>query len=566
MAQTTNNDSTLMTPIKRLLQVLKLEKKEVSAIYLFAILSGLLQLSIPLGIQAILNFVLAGAISTSMVILITMVVTAVFFSGVLQVGQMRVIEKIQQRIFSRYSFEFAWRVPKLDLQKVDHYYMPELMNRFFDTVSLQKGLSRLLLDIPSATIQVFFGLILLSMYSNIFIIFSLFTLIIVYLILRNTGAKGLRTSLEESENKYAVVAWLEEVARVLKSFRFSRNSNLPVERTDEYVVNYLDARTRHFKVLLVQYWSLIFFKVIITTGMLVVGGVLLVKNQINIGQFVASEILILTVLSAVEKLIQSLDKVYDVLTSVEKLGKVLDIPIEQEGTLSIADNTNPLSVEMQHVKFGYNQFVTILNNVSFSVSPGHTLCIMGATGSGKSSILRLLTGSYRQYEGNILVDGVPIGNYNHDSLRATTGILFHQQDIFQGTLFENISLGDQSIKAADILALAQKIGLESFITSLKDGFDAVIDPAGKRLSGSVIRKILLLRALISSPRLLLLEEPWQGFDEHSQRMIKNYLLKDTSKTTVIVATNDEEFAKSADTIVIMKDGLVDKYGKPDQVL
>jgi ABC-type bacteriocin/lantibiotic exporter with double-glycine peptidase domain len=133
-------------------------------------------------------------------------------------------------------------------------------------------------------------------------------------------------------------------------------------------------------------------------------------------------------------------------------------------------------------------------------------------------------------------------------------------------LFENISLGDQSIKAADILALAQKIGLESFITSLKDGFDAVIDPAGKRLSGSVIRKILLLRALISSPRLLLLEEPWQGFDEHSQRMIKNYLLKDTSKTTVIVATNDEEFAKSADTIVIMKDGLVDKYGKPDQVL
>jgi ABC-type bacteriocin/lantibiotic exporter with double-glycine peptidase domain len=440
------------------------------------------------------------------------------------------------------------------------------MNRFFDTVSLQKGLSRLLLDIPSATIQVFFGLILLSMYSNIFIIFSLFTLIIVYLILRNTGAKGLRTSLEESENKYAVVAWLEEVARVLKSFRFSRNSNLPVERTDEYVVNYLDARTRHFKVLLVQYWSLIFFKVIITTGMLVVGGVLLVKNQINIGQFVASEILILTVLSAVEKLIQSLDKVYDVLTSVEKLGKVLDIPIEQEGTLSIADNTNPLSVEMQHVKFGYNQFVTILNNVSFSVSPGHTLCIMGATGSGKSSILRLLTGSYREYEGNILVDGVPIGNYNHDSLRATTGILFHQQDIFQGTLFENISLGDQSIKAADILALAQKIGLESFITSLKDGFDAVIDPAGKRLSGSVIRKILLLRALISSPRLLLLEEPWQGFDEHSQRMIKNYLLKDTSKTTVIVATNDEEFAKSADTIVIMKDGLVDKYGKPDQVL
>jgi ABC-type bacteriocin/lantibiotic exporter with double-glycine peptidase domain len=566
MATTTHSDPSGLTPLKRLLQVLRLEKKEVSAIYLYAILSGLLQLSIPLGIQAILNFVLAGSISTSMIILITLVVTAVFLSGVMQVGQMRVIEKIQQRIFARYSFEFAWRVPKLDLQKVDSYYMPEMMNRFFDTISLQKGLSRLLLDMPAATIQVIFGLLLLSMYSNIFILFSLLTLLIVYLILRNTSARGLQTSLEESNHKYAVVAWLEEVARVLKSFRFSRNSNLPVERADKYVTNYLDARTRHFKVLLIQYWSLIAFKVIITTGMLVVGGILLVQNQINIGQFVASEILILTVLAAVEKLIQSLDKVYDVLTSVEKLGKVLDKPVEQDGTLQLDATAAPLSVELQHVTFGYNDALTILHNVSLSVAPGETLCIMGNAGSGKSSILRLLTGSYRQFEGNILINGVPIGNYDHDSLRASTGILFHQQDIFQGTLYENISLGDTSIPADEILALAEKIGLESFITSLKEGFDTPIDPVGKRLSGSVIRKILLLRALISSPRLLLLEEPWQGFDESSQQRIRQYLLKDTGDTTVIVAANDEDFARYADKVIVLKDGMVEKYGKPDQVL
>jgi ABC-type bacteriocin/lantibiotic exporter with double-glycine peptidase domain len=546
--------------------VLKLEKKDVSSIYLYAILAGLLQLSIPLGIQAILNFVLAGAISTSMVILIVMVVTAVFLSGVLQVGQMRVIEKIQQRVFARYSFEFAWRVPKMDLQKLDGYYMPEMMNRFFDTVSLQKGLSKLLLDIPSATIQVIFGLLLLSLYSNIFILFSLFTLLIVYLILRNTGARGLRTSLQESENKYAVVAWFEEVARVLKSFRFSRTTNLPVDRTDVHVSNYLDARTEHFKVLMLQYWALIFFKVIITTGMLVVGGVLLVQNQINIGQFVASEILILTVLSAVEKLIQSLDKVYDVLTSVEKLGKVLDKPLEKGGTLQLETSSEPLSVDMKNLHFGYNDAHMILKDISLKVLSGERLCVMGADGSGKSTLLRLLTGSYSHFEGNILINGVPIGNYDHESLRATTGILFHQQDIFQGTLYENITLGDKSIKAADILSLANKIGLESFITSLNEGFDTQIDPLGKRLSGSVIRKVLLLRALISNPRLLLLEEPWQGFDEDSQQRIKSYLLNEIPKTTVIVATNDESYAKKASAVLLMKDGMIEKFGKPDQVI
>jgi ATP-binding cassette subfamily B protein len=566
MAQETHNDPSIQTPLKRFLQVLKLEKKDVSSIYLYAILSGLLQLSIPLGIQAILNFVLAGAISTSMVILIVMVVVAVFLSGVMQVGQMRVIEKIQQRIFARYSFEFAWRVPRLDLQKTDSYYMPEMMNRFFDTVSLQKGLSKLLLDIPAATIQVIFGLLLLSMYSNIFIIFSLFTILIVYLILRGTSARGLRTSLEESEHKYAVVAWLEEVARVLKSFRFSRQSNLPVDRTDIYVTNYLDARTRHFNVLLIQYWALIVFKVIITTGMLVVGGILLVQNQINIGQFVASEILILTVLASVEKLIQSLDKVYDVLTSVEKLGKVIDKPLEDSGTLELNANSAPLSVEMKYLNFGYNDSRLILKDISFEIKAGQKVCLMGADGSGRSTLLRLLTGSYNQFDGSVLINGVPICNYNSDSLRAATGILFHQQDIFQGSLYENISLGDSAVKASDILELSKKIGLESFITSLKEGFDTKIDPAGKRLSGSVIRKILLLRALISNPKLLLLEEPWLGFDEISQRLIKHYLLNEIPQTTVIVAANDDDFARKSGLVMVMKDGAIEKFGNPNQVL
>lgn len=566
MADISSGDKPSKKPVTRLLEVLRLESKDVSSIYFFAILAGLLQLSIPLGIQAVINFVLAGAISTSMVVLIVLIVVAVFLSGLVQVSQMKVIEKIQQRIFARYSFEFAWRVPRLDVQKVDGYYMPEMMNRFFDTIALQKGLSRLLLDIPIATIQVLFGLILLSLYSNIFIIFSIIVILIIYLIIYTTGSRGLRTSLEESEFKYGVAAWLEEVARVFKSFRFSRLSNLPVEKADKLVTNYLDARTRHFKILVLQYWALIVFKILITAGMLVVGGALLVQNKINIGQFVASEIVILTVLGSVEKLIQSLDKVYDVLTSVEKLGKVLDKPIEQDGTLSLQESNEGLAVSVHDLNFGYNDTAQILNNINLEVKSGQKVCVMGTGGSGKSTLLRTLTGSYLHFDGAICINGIPIGNYDHDSLRSSTGILFHQQDIFQGTLLENISLGDKNVTAENILMLARKIGLESFIVSLKEGFDTEIDPAGKRLSGGIIRKILLLRALLSQPRLLLLEEPWQGFDEQSQKQIIRYILKDLSGSTAIIASNEEEFAKQCDLVVLMQSGSIIKQGKPSEVL
>lgn len=561
-----SSDGILKSPLKRLGQVLKLEKKEIGAIYFYAILAGLLQLSVPLGIQAIINFVLAGALSTSMVVLIVMVVIGVFFTGLLQVNQMKIIEKIQQRIFARYSFEFAWRIPKLDMKKVDGYYLPEMVNRFFDIISLQKSLSKLLLDIPTATIQIIFGLVLLSLYANVFIIFSLLVVFMLYLILYLTGGRGLKTSLQESEHKYEVASWLEEVARVLKSFRFSRGSLLPVDKTDVIVSKYLDARTGHFKILMLQYWSLIVFKILITGGMLIVGSILLVQNEINIGQFVAAEIVILTVLASIEKFIQSLDKVYDLLTSLEKLGKVLDKPLEKEGTLKVTEGSKGLAVALNNLSFGYGSHHLVLNNVSFELPSGSKAVFMGSEGSGKSTIIRLLTGSYHDFEGSITIDGIPIGNYDPDSIRAHTGILFSQQDIFQGTLYENIALGNTKITTQDIIELAEKIGLKSFIIGLKNGFDTLIEPTGRRLPGGVIRKILLLRALVAHPRLLLLEEPWSGFDATSKELIRNYLLHHIPDTTCIIITNDRSFAKQSNYVVEMQEGTIVKQGKPDQVL
>ncbi|MBK7885694.1 MAG: ABC transporter ATP-binding protein [Chitinophagaceae bacterium] len=315
--------------LQRIFKVIRLEKNEISSIYFYAILSGLIQLSLPLGIQSLISFVLGGSLSTSLVVLIVLVVSGVFFTGLLQVNQMKLIEKIQQKIFVRYSFGFADRIPKLNLSAVDNYYLPELVNRFFDTVLLQKGISKILLDIPAASIQIFFGLILLSFYHPVFIFFGISLITIIFIILRLAGGKGLETSIQESNYKYAVIGWLEEIARVVKSFKFSKNNTLHIGSTNKLVTGYLDRRTSHFKILLIQYWSLIAFKVLITAAMLIVGSILLVNQQLNIGQFIAAEIVLLMVITSVEKIIVNLDKVYDILTSVEKLATVIDKPIEK---------------------------------------------------------------------------------------------------------------------------------------------------------------------------------------------------------------------------------------------
>ncbi|MDO9156700.1 MAG: ATP-binding cassette domain-containing protein [Sediminibacterium sp.] len=548
-----------MGAARKILELLNLDKKDVSSIYAFAILAGILSLAMPLGIQTIIGFVLAGSLSTSIVVLIVLVVAAVIIYGLLQVRQLQVTEKIQQKIFVRYSFEFADRLPKMNIEKLDAYYLPELVNRFFDTISLQKAVEKLLLDVPAAVIQIFFGLILLSFYHPVFIAFGAVLALIGYLIMRFTLPAGFQASIEASDQKYATAAWLEEMARVIKSFKYSRGTELNIKKTDGIVSNYLHARTTYFKVLLTQSWSLIMFKVLITAAMLIVGAVLLVDQQINIGQFIAADIVILSIIASVEKLILNMDKVYDVLTSVEKLSKITESEIETQGTVELSDLNKGVSILFENVGFVYGNQSKALEGLQLDIAAGDKVCIMGESGSGKSTILRLLTGAFKNFSGSILVDGIPMGNYNLQSVRSQTGILLSQQDIFHGTIWENITMGSSQIQYDEVTDLVNRCGLTSFIQSLPKGYDTLLDPTGKRLNSKIRQDILLLRALLGKKRLLLLEEPLNFLEKRYKQNIQDYIFSEEN-ATVIIATNDVEIAARCNKVIYLQDGFVKAAG------
>ena len=354
-----------------------------------------------------------------------------------------------------------------------------------------------------------------------------------------------------------MAGWLQEIARVVMSFKFSRGSQLHLIKTDKLVTGYLEARTSHFKILLIQYWSLIAFKVIITASMLIVGSFLLVNEQLNIGQFIAAEIVILIVMSSVEKLIGNLDNVYDVLTSVEKLSKLPDNPMEITGEYAEGKNKKMgMTIKVNELNFAYETDKPILQDISFTVKSGEKICISGEDGSGKSTLLRVLTGSYQPYDGIITIDEIPISNYNLNALRSQTGTFLGMQDIFEGTLYENISMGNKEISNQEIMVLARKIGLSDFLETQKEGLQLYLDPAGRRLSRKIIHRILLLRALIHQPRLLLLEEPWLGLEPIQSEKIKNYLLNELKNVTVIVCTNDDSFASSCNQQIHMSNGRI----------
>ena len=541
----------------KLFRLLRLDGKEITALYLLSILSGLIQLSLPLGIQAIINFAIVATgrkqLPASMWVLILLVVLGVLFTGMLKINQMKIVEKIQQKIFTRFSFEFSYRIPKLNVKSIDQYHLPELVNRFFDIPTLQKSMAKLLLDIPTAVIQLCFGLILLAFYNSVFIVFGVILLVVLYLILYISSPKGFEASLEESNYKYDIGGWVQEIARGIKTFKFFNSFNLHLEKTNHLLEGYLHSRNRHFQILKLQYWSLVVFKILITASMLIVGGILLIRQEINIGQFIAAEIIILTIMNAVEKLIVSLETVYDLLTSVEKINKITEKPIDEEGSYEFIKKQG-IQIEAKNLSFGFEK-TAILKNINFLIKPGQKVAITGDGDSGKTVLLRMLTGVFQDFEGDLSYDNVPINNYNLNTLRNHIGIYMQKQDIFSASLWENITLGNKDVKEQDVLDTFKIVGLDNFYKSLNKGFDTHLEPTGKQLSSSSVQKLLIARSLLNQPALLLLDEPMKLIAADDKQYLKNYLfgLKDV---TIIFTTNDPALIAKCDMVIHLDNGQI----------
>ena len=242
-----------MSPIERFKNLIIVDKKDVYQLLIYAVLAGLISLSIPLGIQSIINFIQAGQVSTSWIVLVFIVVIGVAFVGILKIMQFRITENIQQKIFVRSSFEFAYRFPKIKFNQIYKYSPPELANRFFDTLTVQKGFSKLILEVSTSALQIIFGILLLSLYHPFFIFFGIILLVLLYFIFKINFDSGLETSLKESKYKYKVAHWLQEIARNHLSFKNGKLFDFSLNKNDSLVNEYLSHRESHFKVLRKQF-------------------------------------------------------------------------------------------------------------------------------------------------------------------------------------------------------------------------------------------------------------------------------------------------------------------------
>lgn len=549
-----------MSPISRFFRLIRSEKKDLYYLYGYAIMSGLINLSLPLGTQAIIGLVSSGQSSTSLIVLIGFVLLGLLFVGVLQIMQFTLVEYLQQRIFTKAALEFSYRVTHVKMESILRLHAPEMMNRFFDVLTIQKGISKLLLDLSAASLQVFFGLLLLSFYHPFFIFLGIFFVLVLALIVKLSGPRGLESSLKESKHKYKVVHILEEIARTLQTLRLIGKTDWPEKKVNDEVNLYLEARTKHFKVLLLQLCSLVSFKFIITGSLLVMGSVLLVNRQLNIGQFVAAEIIIIIILNAVEKLMQSLDVVYDVLTAIDKVGMVTDMPLENYHGHNFNDSKKPgFDIEIDNLNYSFpDSNESVLNNISLKFESGKKYCLSGFNGSGKTTFINVICGLYENYTGSIRYDNFSLRDINLADLRLAIGDNLFYEDIFEGTILENISVNRPDVTLSQVYNVVEKIGLLNFVSNCREGINTQLVAGAKGLPGSITQKIIMARCLVGPRKLLLINEAGIKLIPAEKRKLIIELTRLNS--TIIFISNDFELMKVCDETIVLKQGKVELKG------
>ena len=555
-SSTDENSGKPLSPFRRLVHLLSTEKKDIVYILIYAVIIGLVSLVLPLGLQTTVELISGGVFFSSIYILIGLVILGVIFSGVLQIVQLSLVEHLQRRVFTKAAFEFAYRIPRIRLESLTKNYAPELVNRFFDILTIQKGLPKLLIDISSGAIQIFFGLLLLSLYHPFFVFFGLFLLIVIALMFSVTGPRGLKSSLSESKYKYKVVQWLEELARVMGPFKLAGNTNLPVKNTDFSVSNYLKHRKTHFTILQIQFSLFVFFKVAVTGGLLIMGTSLVINREINLGQFVASEVIIIMVLSAVEKLIMYIDVVYDLLTAVDKIGHVTDLPLEKSGGFDFpkAMTGKGFRIDIHNLCYQYqDKSASILKNINLSIQPGERICIAGRGGSGKSTLTNIMAGLYTDYQGSVAVNQLSLHDLDITHFRDKIGKNISEEDIFDGTIYDNITMG-KSVPIEEVVPVLDRVGLKNSINIMPEGIHTWLVSGGKGLTSSQIHRLILSRCLVKKPELLILNDFFSGLGKTDKQQLVQCVIDKESKWTLVVVSNDPMIMASCDRVVVLDKG------------
>lgn len=538
-------------PLRRLMQLVRPDRADLWSILVFGALVGGLTLATPVAVQQLVNSVALGGLMQPVVVLALLLFAVLAFAAALSALQAYVAEIVQRRIFVRVATDLAQRLPRVRLEAFDRQHGPELVNRFFDVMTVQKLGAILLLDGVALALQTLIGLLVLSFYHPLMLAFSVVLVAGIAVVAAVLGRGAVPTAIAESRSKYAVAGWLEEIARHAPELKTTGAARYAVERADTLAREYLRARSAHYRIVFRQLAGALGLQVFASSALLGLGGGLVIAGQLTLGQLVASELIVTAIVASFAKLGKHLESFYDLLAAVDKLGHLFDLPVERNDGITPEPATGGSTLAFRNVSFEYGNR-RVIDNLDFHVGAGERVALIGPTGSGKSTAFDLILGLRAPSAGYIALDGVDLRELRLDALREQI-VRVGGAEIIEGTIENNVRMGRGHVTALSIRDALAAVGLLDHVLQLPEGLRTYLSTDGQPLSRGQAVRLDLARAIAGRPRMILLDETMNVLDEESRRIALEALFADGAPWSLLVASTSDEIAARCDRVVRIGD-------------
>lgn len=534
------------------------EKRDVLVVLVYGIIASILGLVVPLSSQAIVNAVALGVHTEQLVVLCVIVLLSMLAMAVILIFQRHVIDYIQRRQFVVTAREIVERLPKVQERVYEDIYAPELVNRFFDVVTVQKALSKFLLDGMAALLSLLTGFIVLGIYHPLFLIYDIVFLLFIPILVFVLGRNALSTSIEESSIKYKTVEWIEEVARSHRSIKQGRAYQYATDKVDDISFAYAEAKERHFRILARQIIGSYVFKAFATVGILALGGDLVIEQQISLGQLIAAEIIIILMLNSLDKLLSVFDTYYEFAAGLTKIQILKELPLEVDGRAKITSTSGAKAIELVDISLPSHRAHHHDETISFAVVARTNTALVCHNAHESTYIGKLMGGLHFPSTGHVEAFGVHTNTIVASDIHKNLYYLDREDVVHQGTIYDNIVFGGD-IEATHLQTILQAVCLDEDVRRLPDGIHTSTDTLGRNLTHSMRVRIVLARALAASPSLLIVNGLIELLDRHMRRSVINGV-HGYSNITKIWITTDVEVISHCDNVIVINDGTLEYQG------
>jgi len=538
---------------------LRAESADLWVIVTYAVGVGLLSLAVPIATASLVNSIAFGTVLQPVVVLTFIVFVVLCFEGLMRTLQYQVVEVLQRRVFVRLAIDLARRLPRLETAAFERARVPEMVNRFFDVLTVQKTVAVLLLDGLAVMLQALIGTALLAFYHPALLAFDVVLVVGILVILFPMGVGAIDSSLRESKAKYAVAAWLEELARLHTTFHGTDASNFAVARADGLTQSYILARAGHFRVVLRQHVGSLAFKAVVSAALLGLGGWLVIQRGLTIGQLAAAELVVTAVVAGIAKFGKQLESFYDLVTAVDKIGHLTDLPLEREDGADLpAGSPAGASVALRRVSFAFDQRAQPLRDAELALAPGARAALVGKSGAGKSALADLLVGLRAPSHGVVALEGTDLRELSLDAVRDAVALV-RDVEVFEGTVADNVTVGRGRVTRAHAHRALAALRLTDAVGDLAAGVNTVLTRNGSPLSDTQARILMFARAIAGEPRLLVVDGALDAFDRDTAREVMAALAPPDAPWTLLVLTQRESVAALCREAWRLRDGSITPF-------